>query len=153
MTGKRCVLLGAGGAARAVAYALKQARATEVFARKPEDVRWAKAWPWEPEQLRESFGRAEMIVDCTPIGLGADDEREWVDALPLDALPKGALVATLVYHRRPILLERAAAAGYSTLDGKAMLVHQGARAFQLWTGQAAPVAEMRAALDASLTGT
>lgn len=152
LKGKRCVLLGAGGAARAVGYALRQARATEVFARKPEEVRWARAWPWTDEQLRDSFGRADLIVDCTPVGLGSDDEPAWVDALPLDALPKTALVATLVYHRRPILLERAAAAGYSTLDGKAMLVHQGARAFQLWTGQPAPVAEMRAALDASLAG-
>jgi shikimate dehydrogenase len=149
------VILGAGGAARAVAYALRQARATEVFARRPEEVRWGKAGPWTPEQLRESFARSDLRVDCTPIGLGGDGDRaetEWTDALPLEALPKGALVATLVYHRTPLLLERAAAAGYSTLDGKAMLVHQGARAFQLWTGQAAPVAEMRAALDANLTG-
>lgn len=154
LKGKRCVILGAGGSARAVAYALRQARATEVFARRPDEVRWARAWPWEAEQLRESFGRAELVVDCTPVGLGGDaGESGWVDALPLDALPKGALVATLVYHRVPILLQRAAAAGYSTLDGKAMLVHQGARAFQLWTGQSAPVAEMRAALDASLAGT
>jgi len=153
LRGKRCVILGAGGSARAVAYALRQARATEVFARRPEEVRWARAWPWTAEQLRESLGRADLVVDCTPVGLGGDDEQAWNDALPLDALPRGALVATLVYHRVPILLQRAAAAGYSTLDGKAMLVHQGARAFQVWTGQAAPVAEMRAALDASLAGT
>jgi shikimate dehydrogenase len=48
------------------------------------------------------------------------------------------------------LLERASQRGHSTLDGKPMLVHQGARAFQIWTGMQAPVEVMARALDASL---
>jgi shikimate dehydrogenase len=48
------------------------------------------------------------------------------------------------------LLERASALGHSILDGKAMLVHQGARAFQIWTGTHAPVDVMARALDSSL---
>lgn len=153
LRGRRAVLLGAGGSARAVAHALRGGRAVEVIARRPEKITWARAWPWTPAQLRDSFGRADLVVDCTSIGLGAADESSDVDALPLDALPPGAWVATLVYHRTTILLERAKAAGYSTLDGRAMLVHQGARAFSIWTGLPAPVEAMSAALDASLAGT
>jgi shikimate dehydrogenase len=151
--GRRALILGAGGSARAVAYALRAGRAIEVIARRPGEVTWAHAWPWTPEQLRECFARADLVVDCTPLGLGGPDEQAFVDALPLEALPGNACVGSLVYHRRPILLERAAAAGYSTFDGKGMLVHQGARAFTIWTGLQAPIAEMTRALDASLSGT
>jgi shikimate dehydrogenase len=153
LRGRRSVVLGAGGSARAVAYALRAGRAVEVVARRPEKVTWARAWPWTPDQLRECLERADLVVDCTSIGLGAPDEVEQVDAIPLDALPPKAWVTTLVYHRTPILLERAKAAGYSTLDGRAMLVHQGARAFTIWTGLPAPIEAMTRALDDSLLGT
>lgn len=151
--GKRCVLLGAGGAARAVAYGLRGARAIEVIARRPDDVAWATAWPWTDEHLTSAFGRADLVVDCTPIGLGrpgAADEDAVTLRLPLDALRPDAWVATLIYHRVTRLLERARARGLRTLDGRAMLVHQGARAFQLWTGQPAQVDVMTRALDDDL---
>lgn len=144
--GKRCVLLGAGGAARAVAWGLRGARAVEIIARKP--VEWATAWAWTDEQLRESFARADLIVDCTSAGL--QDDTAFTDALPLDALRESAWVSTLIYNRKTKLLERASQRGHSILDGKPMLVHQAARAFQIWTGAPAPVAVMTAALDASL---
>lgn len=147
--GKRAVILGAGGAARAVAYALRGGRAIEVVARRPEKVSWARAWPWTAEQLRDCFSRADLVVDCTSISLGADEAAQ-VATIPLDALPAGAWVSTLIYHRPSLLLERATAAGYSTLDGRAMLVHQGARAFTSWMKMPAPVDAMRRALDSSL---
>jgi shikimate dehydrogenase len=59
-------------------------------------------------------------------------------------------VATLVYHRRTILLQRASAGGHSTVDGRAMLVHQGARAFTIWTGLPAPVEAMARAMERAL---
>jgi shikimate dehydrogenase len=148
--GKRVALLGAGGAARAVAYGLRGARAIEVIARRPAEVGWAQAWPWTTDNLRECFERADLVVDCTSTGLAADTDAAFTDALPLDALAPAAWVSTLVYHRGTSLLERASAAGHSTLDGRAMLVHQGARAFQIWTGSPAPVEVMARALDASL---
>lgn len=150
LRGKRCVLLGAGGAARAVAYALRGARAIEVVARRPADVGWAPAWPWTGENLRECFARADLVVDCTSAGLSEETDRAFAESLPLDALPASAWVASLVYHRPTELLQRAAARGHSTLDGKPMLVHQGARAFTLWTGVAAPVDVMARALDLNL---
>lgn len=147
---KRVVLLGAGGAARAVAYGVRSARAIEVVARRPADVGWAPAWPWTDENLRDCFARADLVVDCTSAGLDEATDQALAESLPVDALPAGAWVATLIYHRRTALLERASAAGYSILDGRAMLVHQGARAFTLWTGEPAPVEVMARALDTSL---
>ena len=111
---------------------------------------WAKAWPWTDEQLRECFGRADLVVDCTSASLDGDDTA-FADGLPIDALPQHAWVTSLVYNRKPKLLERASARGHSILDGKPMLVHQGARAFHIWTGMQAPVEVMTRALDASIS--
>ncbi len=150
LRGKRVILLGAGGAARAVAYGVRGGRAIEVIARRPAEVGWATAWPWTDENVRDCFARADLVVDCTSAAMDPDTDAAFTEALPFDALPSGAWVATLVYHRRTKLLERATELGHSTLDGRAMLVHQGARAFTIWTGMPAPVAVMTRALDASL---
>lgn len=146
------VVLGTGGAARAIAYALR-AGSIEVIARRPDEVSWTTARPWTDDQLRAAFARADLVVDCTPLGLGDGDELTVTDALPLDALSRDAWVSTLVYHRQTRLLERAREIGLATLDGRAMLVHQAARAFAIWTGQAAPIAVMTRALDDDLRGT
>jgi shikimate dehydrogenase len=153
--GARAVLLGAGGAARAVAYGLRAAgadpAALAVIARDPARVSWATAAPWTAERLRAAFAAADLVVDCTPAALGdGGAEAAFVAALPLDALRAGAWAATLVYHRRTIWLERASARGHSTVDGRAMLVRQGARAFEIWTGRTAPVEAMARALDRAL---
>ncbi len=153
----KVVLLGAGGAARAVAYGLRDATSIDVIARNPAQIDWATqavtTHAWTAAALRAAFEHADLVVDCTPIGLGGADEAALVDALPLDALRPTAWVATLVYHRPTIWLERASARGHSTVDGRAMLVHQGARAFSIWTGLPAPLAAMTEALDAALRGT
>ena len=137
------VLLGAGGAARAVAYGLTD---YEVVARR--EVDWIAATPWS--EIADAFARADLVVDCTSMGLGPESADE-SQLLPLEALRPHVWVASLVYHRVTPLLVRAAARGHRILDGRAMLVHQGARAFELWTGRDAPVDAMRAALDAALT--
>lgn len=190
--GKRCVILGAGGAARAVAYGLRiaNAAAIDVIARRPQRVAWTTARPWTTVDLRSSFSRADLVIDATTMGLaGTDTESsashgsagtrsppagsaesiashgsagarstpagsaESIDVLPLDALRKGALISTLVYHHRTLLLERASELGYSTVDGRGMLVHQGARAFAIWAGMLPPIQAMQRALEASLDGT
>ena len=144
---QRIVLLGAGGAARGIAYGVRDAPALDVIARRPDEVTWARAWPWTSDKLRECFARADLVVDCTPTGLDPAADAALADSLPLDALPTAARVVTLVYHRRTNLLERASARGHATLDGRAMLVHQGARAFTIWTGRPAPIDVMTRALD------
>jgi shikimate dehydrogenase len=149
----KIVLLGAGGAARAVAYGLRDRGVVDVIARRPAAVSWTRARPWTDEQLRSAFADADLVVDCTPTGLSTDDERTLVDGLPLDELRPGAWVSTLIYHRSTILLERAKERGHSTVDGRAMLVHQGARAFSIWTKAPAPIGAMARALDDALRGT
>jgi shikimate dehydrogenase len=151
--GARVVLLGAGGAARAVAYGLRDRGNVSVIARQPEKVAWTRALPWTDTQLHEAFTSADLLVDCTAAGLSDDEEQKFVDGLPLDALPSTAWVSTLIYHRATNLLERARERGHSIVDGRAMLVHQGARAFATWTKSAPPVVAMRHALDNALAGT
>ena len=146
--GRRAVVLGGGGAARAVHAGLVDAGAAEVrvVARRPAAVAWTSAEPWQGDVVRD----ADLVVDATSTALEAGDaERELVASLAVDRLPDSAVVASLVYHRVPLLLEQAAARGLQTVDGKGMLVHQGARALQLWLGRPVPadvVGVMRAAL-------
>ena len=148
------VLLGAGGAARAVAYGLRVAHASsvEVIARRPQQVGWITARPWTPLELRGSFLRADLVVDATPAGL-AEGDAAMIDTLPLDVLRPSTWVSSLIYHRRTTLLERAAKRGLATVDGRGMLVHQGARAFAIWTSTAPPIHAMQRALDAAILGT
>jgi len=159
------VLLGAGGASRAVAFALRAAKRITIVTRNPDRVSWVEAMqqvvvrpnntqlsvrPWT--EVRSALEQADLVVDCTPIGLSRDEE-QMTDTIPLDAVRPEAWVATLVYHRPTLLLERARERGHPTLDGRGMLVHQGARAFGIWTNLTAPTDAMRLALDNALRGT
>lgn len=146
--GARVVLLGAGGAARAVAAGLGQAGAAaiHVIARNPGPVAWAQALPWTDDALLQACAACDLLVDCTSTGLGPEREARIPAPIPVHALPDHAVVASLVYHREPGLLALARARGLATLSGAGMLVHQGARAFELWTGKRAPVAAMWTAL-------
>ncbi len=147
LRGTRVVVLGAGGAARAIAYAVAAEGARiDVISRSPAD--WIQTQPFDT--VGTAFAEADLVVDCTPTGLDSSLESAFVDALPLAELPKRAWIATLIYNRATLLLDRARDRGHAVIDGRAMLVHQGARAFALWTGTDAPIAEMRRALDQSL---
>ena len=147
---RRTVILGAGGAARAVRHVLAQRilihrmrnANVAVVARRPVTWTTAHAWADLPALLHD----ADLLVDCTSAELHGDGVLD----VPLERLPRGATVATLIYHRRTRLLERAAALGYSTLDGRGMLVHQAALALSIWTKRIPPIDVMSRALDASL---
>jgi shikimate dehydrogenase len=154
LAGKRCVILGAGGAARAVAYGLRvaEAGAIDVIARRPQRVTWTAARPWTTVDLRSSFSRADLVIDATPMGLD-DSDTTSLDALPLDDLRKDAWISTLVYHRNTVLIQRATERGHPIIDGRGMLVHQGARAFAHWTRMLPPIQAMQRALDTALAGT
>ncbi|MBK9034742.1 MAG: shikimate dehydrogenase [Myxococcales bacterium] len=143
------LVLGAGGAARAVVAGLAAAGvATIVVARRPAEVAWTAARPWA--ELAALLPRAGIVVDCTSAGLDPAADAALAASVPLAAAAADATVATLVYHRPTALLRAAAARGLATVDGRAMLLHQATRAFAIWTGHPAPTAIMRAALDASL---
>ena len=150
--GKRCMVIGAGGAGRSVVLALARHGASEVAVVNRDDGRAAAALALagRPGVRRsvDAVGDAEIIINATPQGMGESDSR-----LPLDPerLSAGQVVTDLVYHPlETALLSAARARGLLVVDGLGMLLHQAARQFTLWTGEAAPVDEMREAVRAEL---
>lgn len=154
------VLLGAGGAAQAVAYALGRLGVPTVVASRRAESAAALATALARQvrgleavaasDLRRVLPGASLLVNATTVGmLGGPAEGE----LPLDVdvglLPGYALVNDLVYNPRVTpLLAAARARGLATLDGLAMLVEQGAASLRQWTGLEPPLGEMRAAVAA-----
>jgi shikimate dehydrogenase len=143
------VVLGAGGAARAVVVALQEmgvgsvilTNRTHARAESLADELVASSVPWE-DAPDAAFPRADLLVNATSLG--------WHDELPVDPaalarLPATAIVMDLTY-RDTAFLRAADELGHRTLDGLGMLIHQGARALTLWTGQDAPVDVMRDAV-------
>ncbi len=144
----KVVVLGAGGAARAVVVALQAARCPNIVVANRTPQR-AAALAQElggmieicglDEELNLQLRRADMLVNATSVGWEADQ-------LPLDeqalrALHPAAVVYDLTY-RQTTLLSVAARNGHPTLDGLEMLVAQGAESFRLWTGENPPLALM-----------
>ena len=143
----RCdaVVLGAGGAARGVIVALLEAGARHVTILNRSLSR-ADAVVTALGDARLATGHiadaihtaagAQLLVNAT--SLGWSGAQLPCDSRTFDALADGALAYDLTYRETPFLRE-AIAAGVEPLDGLAMLVHQGARSFELWTGLEAPV--------------
>ena len=154
--GKRVVLLGAGGVARAVAFALAGAGArlisitdieiertnkltSDVQQRYNEGKPQIKALSHNSGEFAGAIWECDLLVNCSPIGMKHSDSE---NDSPIEAalIPKDALVYDVVYN--PIetrLLADAKKRGASTLGGLSMLVYQGALAFELWTGKEPPV--------------
>lgn len=163
LEGKRLLLLGAGGAARAVAFAAAGAGVSlllianrtparahtlaEALARRfPCRVR---AIPLERGSLAAALAETDVLVNTLPLGMYPQVEA--MPPLPPEALEPPLLVCDLIYNPRPTkLLSLAASRGCRTLDGLPMLVAQGALAFALWTGCKAPKEIMRRAAEAAL---
>jgi len=151
-TGRRVLVLGAGGAARAVVRAVAAAGATEVVVvnRHSERGRAAAtlAGPVGRLGTLDDLAGAELIVNATPVGMGAGPGAA---AMPvpqgrLDAIGSGHVVVDLVYQPLVTSLMRAASEREAmVIGGLGMLVHQAAHAFRLWTGREPPLEVMRAA--------
>jgi shikimate dehydrogenase len=107
-----------------------------------EDGAPVAAVPWEDSALREAVRLVDLVVNSTSVGLKKEDP----SALPGEWLRAGQLVYDTVYTPTK-LQEVAQAAGCKTSAGLGMLLHQGAAAFELWTGKPAPLEVMRAALN------
>jgi shikimate dehydrogenase len=143
----RVIVLGAGGAARAIVTALADRSQLLVATRNGRslDVGGVHVpgvlWELLPVALHETT----LLVDCTPRGLD-----ESLPPLDLAPLPSSSIVLDLVVARETRLTRDARARGLVTATGVEMLLHQGAKAFELWTGREAPLEAMRAALLASL---
>jgi shikimate dehydrogenase len=163
INGTHASILGAGGAARTVAYALVEdgvsrltilnrslSRAEDLVRKLNQrdtcEVRIEKLNP-EDSNRHET----DLLINCTPIGMSGYSEIE--SPLPRKALSSDTVVMDLVYNpRRTKLLQEAEQIGCKTIDGTGMLVHQGAAALELWIGKKPPPETMRSALIQALGG-
>ena len=152
--GRSAVVLGAGGAGRAVIHALAGAGAdVVVVARRPEAAATAAELGARIGDMA-AIGAADLVVNATPVGMHGVTGLHHEPQLPFDptVLHAGQLVVDLIYE--PLvtpLLDAAKQRGAAAVNGVGMLLHQAALAFELWTGQPAPLPAMSAALLASLT--
>jgi shikimate dehydrogenase len=160
--GKRVVILGAGGVARAASFALVQGkvlslaitdgiseRASALADSLGSYIRDSSpgsetpktkviAFQWQSLSSAETCDNSDLIVHCTTIGM-KHSSQEGQSPLSIEVIPKGVLVYDLVYNPWPTpLLKLAQKAGAHILGGLPMLVYQGAASFELWTGRRAP---------------
>ena len=146
LAGTTALVIGAGGAAKAVVWSLRS-RGARVLVSNRSPGRAAALGvevPFGASALDEACRDAALVVNATSLGL---DDARLPRELPLAGLGPQHVVADVVY--RPggtTWLAAAAARGARTVDGLGMLLHQGADAFEQWTGHTAPLAVMRAAL-------
>lgn len=144
---KSAIVLGAGGASRAVIVALQEMGATEVLianrtlsrAETLASELYASPLAWE--SLGDALPSTDIVVNATALG--------WHDEVVLDHeqianLPENAVVMDLTYRNTP-LLQSAQSLNLRSLDGLGMLIHQGVRSFELWFGVTPPLDVMTAA--------
>ena len=158
---RHAVVLGAGGGARAVVYGL----ITEGFQRivlfnrhlhraeglvrhfgKTAAHMELRAMPWHESVIESELSKTKMLINATAVGLNPDET-----PIPGELLPPDLLVLDLIYGRTRLLRD-AQSAGDTVLNGELMLLHQGAAAFTLWTGQPAPLELMARRLEEASAG-
>ena len=160
--GSKVVVLGAGGAARAAVVGLSRAGAAHIVVaarRVPEAEALVAALAphcdgteLHASDMGTGLSRAclgcTLLIQASSATLGQTEAAQsFASALPLPRLDRSAVVCDLVYQpRRTAVLERAQGLGHKTVDGLGMLLHQGALAFERFTGQPAPLSAMRTAL-------
>ncbi|HEY7941327.1 MAG TPA: shikimate dehydrogenase [Candidatus Limnocylindrales bacterium] len=156
---RTAVVLGAGGGARAVVHGLitegfqriiifnrhlhRAENLVRFFGRSAAHME-LKAMPWHESVIEAELAKAKVLVNASAVGLGTD-----VSPIPAELLPPEMLVLDLIYTPREtrLLRDAKAAGAAATMNGELMLLHQGAAAFKLWTGQEPPLDLMRERLD------
>jgi shikimate dehydrogenase len=160
LKGRRIVVLGSGGAARAIAFALAAESGAEKLTllgieesertTLVEDIRSTAAVMVEDSHLDESalsrvLPDSHVLIHCTPVGMSPKLDRTCV---PASLLHEGLAVMDIVYNPRETqLLKDAKRVGCKTIPGLEMFLNQAVTQFELWTNQPAPVAVMRAVLE------
>lgn len=158
---KSAVVLGAGGGARAAVYALISAsfqhvvvfnrhlhrgeRLVKHFARSASHME-LRAKPWHESVIEAELAKAQVLINASSIGRDPEES-----PLAAELLPPGMYVLDLHYvPKRTLLLKDAEAAGAAAvMNGDVMLLNQSAAAFELWTGQKAPMARLKKQLESS----
>lgn len=161
--GKRVLILGAGGAARAVSIQLAIAGAAEIALTSPVageaeglanliesslNVK-VSVINWDKQEISKNAEGFDILINATPVGMHPRvEEKPPVD---LENATRDLLVCDLIYNpNETMLLKEARDNGFKTLNGMGMLLYQGAIAFELWTGIEPPLEVMKEALQKSL---
>ncbi len=161
--GDSVFVLGSGGAGRAVALTAAQAGARAVTLSDVDVERCQRV----AAELREHFPNvearvaagaaeqvayareADLVVQATPVGMKDGDE----SILKPESFRQGQRAFDLIYHLpKTVFMKAAEAGGAKAVNGLGMLLHQGARAFHIWTGVTPPIPEMRRALEQAVYG-
>ena len=153
VSGKSCLIIGAGGAARAIGYILKRRKVNLVISNRSVDKGEALSRSLDSpfvtlDQLANVS--AEIIINTTPVGMSPK-----VDFCPVpeNVLKPGMTVMDIIYNpKKTKLLHIASERGCQTVDGLGMFIYQGAEQFKLWTGQKAPVDIMKKTVEEALYG-
>lgn len=154
--GKNIVILGAGGASRAISFIMADSGAKLTVLNRKEELDWAvelarhiredlgtdaRALELTPDNLSGAMAKSDILVNATSVGMMPHDD---ASPVPAGLLGPGLTVFDIVYNPvRTKLLRAAAEAGAGIIDGVDMLAWQGAMAFEKWTGRQAPVQLMR----------
>lgn len=160
LQGKNVLVLGSGGAARGIIYALLQERPGRVVianrtAEKAQELaaEWAHLGPLSGcgmDKAEAFLAEAELVINTTSVGMYPQ-----VGACPInpELIPPGIVVSDLIYNPlRTELLRHAEQKGCTIHNGLGMFIYQGAYAFERWTGLPAPIEAMRTAVMASMGG-
>lgn len=156
----RAVILGNGGAARAVVAGCAQLGVAEVQVVGRDAYKleaFFASWQGSPlatnlsvhlwNELPALLSQAQLIVNTTPIGMFPQSQQSPIDAIELQQITPGTIAYDLIYRPRPTrFLQQAQAQGATIIDGLEMLIQQGAAALHLWLQQAIPIEVMRRSL-------
>jgi shikimate dehydrogenase len=158
------LILGYGGAARAVVVGLTQLGCPKihVIGRNRQKLsQFQQSWANSPlpvavethrwEELPELISQADLVVNATPVGMHPHVEQSPLDATTMERWKAGAIAYDLIYNPNPTqFLQQAKERGAIAIDGLEMLVQQGAAALKIWLGQTPPIEVMRQALQEQL---
>jgi shikimate dehydrogenase len=161
LAGKKLVLIGAGGAAKAIAFTLaKEVKELVLLDRTPAKTstlaeainqkfhKKATAGPLSPSTIQKSLQTADILINATSVGMHPNEAQSPVKP---EWLKPDLVVMDIVYNPLETKLAKdAKAAGSRVVSGMEMLIYQGAASFEIWTGKSAPVEVMRKAALNSL---
>jgi shikimate dehydrogenase len=151
LIGKRCLIVGAGGAARAIGFILREKgiplTLTNRSNSRGEALALSLDCPFVPLDALKRID-ADLLIQTTPVGMYPHVE---LCALPLEGLKEGMVVMDIVYNPLETkLLRMAKERRCTTINGLSMFIHQGAEQFSLWTGLEAPISHMKRAVEEAL---
>ncbi|MBW2094994.1 MAG: shikimate dehydrogenase [Deltaproteobacteria bacterium] len=144
--GKHILVLGSGGAAKAIGYILKEQGGKVIIAgrSRKQGKELARGLDAAYVPLEKISGmQVEILINATPVGMSPDQDQIPVDVSTIEV----ETVMDIVYNPlKTVLLKKAASLGCRVIPGARMFIHQGAEQFRLWTGLKAPIEVMEAAI-------